>query len=248
VTDLYFLHIESDVHRLPAQEAQQQDGVVEPEWVCSAESQDHEEKLGDRNVSPKDVEYVLAAPTAVFHDLGLFQGFSSEVERYLPQLLQPAHLRYLPRPEAENDPSHKQLIPYIVLRWGDQIFHYRRGKAGGEVRLQARRSIGVGGHINREDGDLADAYRQGLLREVREEVELEGPYQERIIGLINDDRTPVGQVHLGIVHLFDLAGPNVRRREAALTDDGFAPLAELRRQSDQFETWSQFLLEGPWLA
>ena len=75
-----------------------------------------------------DVEHVLVVPTGVFHGIGLFHGFSPEVERYLPRLLDPAHLRYLARPEAENDPSFKQLIPYIVLRWGEQLFHYRRGQ------------------------------------------------------------------------------------------------------------------------
>jgi hypothetical protein len=77
---------------------------------------------------------------------------------------------------------------------------------------------------------------------VEEEVHFDSPYTERCIGLINDDRTPVGQVHLGIVHVFDLAEPNVRRRETVLTRAGFSPLTELRRQADEFETWSQFLL------
>jgi len=199
-------------------------------------------------MSDTEVEWVLVVPTAVFHRAGLFQGFSTEVERYLPLLLDPAHLHFLPRPEAENDPSYKQLIPYVVLRCGDQLFHYTRGRAGTEVRLRALRSIGVGGHICREDGDLsADAYRAGMRREVEEEVHLDTPYTERTIGLINDDSTPVGQVHLGIVHLFDLAEPRVRRREAALTEDGFASLVELRRAWEQFETWSQFLLQGDWL-
>jgi predicted NUDIX family phosphoesterase len=199
-------------------------------------------------MSDTDVEWVLAVPTAVLHRAGLFQGFSPEVERYLPHLLDPAHLRYLPRPEAEDDPTHKQLIPYVVLRCGGQLFHYTRGRAGTEVRLRALRSIGVGGHICREDGTVpADAYRAGMRREIEEEIHLETPYTERTIGLINDDRTAVGQVHLGIVHLLDVAEPRVRRREAALTEDGFAPLGALRRQRGQFETWSQVLLEGDWL-
>ena len=75
---------------------------------------------------------------------------------------------------------------------------------------------------------------------------LGGAYTERCVGLINDDRTPVGQVHLGVVHVFDLAEPVAHCRETALIDSGFAPLAELRRQRERFETWSQFLLEGSW--
>lgn len=197
-------------------------------------------------MSDREVEQVLVVPTAVFHRAGLFQGFCAEVERYLPLLLDPVQLRYLPRPEAENDPSFKQLIPYVVLRHGGHIFHYTRGASGGEARLRAKRSVGVGGHICATDAG-PDVYRAGMLREVEEEIYLETTYRERCLGLINDDRTPVGQVHLGIVHLFDLTEARVRHREEGLTQAGFAPLGELVAQRDQFETWSQFLFDGDWL-
>jgi predicted NUDIX family phosphoesterase len=82
-----------------------------------------------------------------------------------------------------------------------------------------------------------------MFREVAEEVYLDTTYEERCIGLINDDSTPVGQVHLGIVHVFELAEPGVQRREQALTRAGFAPIAELRNQRDEFETWSRFVLD-----
>src|SRR5439155_20373872 len=105
--------------------------------------------------------------------------------------------------------------------------------------LQALRSVGVGGHISADDSNLFESpYREAMFREVAEEVHLDSPYEERCLGLINDDSTPVGRVHLGIVHVFELAEPKVRRREQALTQAGFAPVAELRRQREQFETWS----------
>jgi len=196
----------------------------------------------------KSTERVLVLPTARFHALGVFQGFSPRVGDYLPALLDSSHLRYLPRGQAETDPTFKQLIPYVVLRWRDQIFSYRRGRVGSEQRLHSLRSLGIGGHIRAEDGEAsADPYRTGMLREIEEEVFLETTFVERALGLINDDRTPVGQVHLGIVHLFDLAEPKVRHRDEALAESGFATLAQLRRQRGEFETWSQFLLEGAWL-
>ena len=152
---------------------------------------------------------------------------------------------YRPRSEVETDPSFKQIVPYVVLRWRDQVFHYTRGKAGTEARLRALRSIGVGGHISQDDRSLfGDPYREGMLREVAEEVYLESDYTERCVGLINDDSNAVGQVHLGIVHVFELTEPEVRRREQVLTRSGFAPLAELRAQRDEFETWSQFVLDA----
>jgi len=188
-------------------------------------------------------EHVLVVPTTVFHEAGLFQGFSPRVEHYLPRLLDARHLSYRPRSEMETDPSFKQIIPYVVLRWRDLLYHYTRGQGAGEKRLRALRSIGVGGHISREDAALsADPYREGLLRELAEEVFIETDYRERCIGLINDDSTPVGQVHLGVVHVLELTEPRARKREEVLTLDGFAPVAELRSRMDEFETWSRFLL------
>ena len=196
----------------------------------------------------KSAERVLVIPAAVFHEAGAFQGFSPRAAYYLPRLLDAKHLSYRPRAEVEADPSFKQLIPYVVLRWRDQVFHYTRGKRSGEARLRARRSVGVGGHISADDRNLFEpAYREAMLREVTEEVYLESAYEERCLGLINDDDTPVGRVHLGVVHVLDLAEPKVRRREQALTQTGFAPVAELRARREEFETWSQFVLDvlGP---
>jgi predicted NUDIX family phosphoesterase len=195
------------------------------------------------------MESVLVIPTDVLWQKGrAFHGFTPDVGRFLPWLFQAPELHYRPRAEAEADPSHKQLIPYVVLRWRDQLFHYRRGGTGTEARLRALRSVGVGGHICQDDAGAAGPYRTGMLRELAEEVELGAAYRERVAGLINDDRTPVGQVHLGIVHLLDLDEPRVYRREEALAECGFAPLDGLRPQRSEFETWSQFLLDGEWLC
>jgi predicted NUDIX family phosphoesterase len=193
-------------------------------------------------------ERVLVAPTEVFHAVGVFHGFCPRVQDYLPRLLDPNVLSFRPRADVETDPSFKQIIPYVILRHGDQVFHYTRGQKGSEARLRALRSIGVGGHVCEADVSLfGDVYRSGMMREVEEEVEIESTYSERCIGLINDDRTPVGQVHIGVVHVFDLAEPKVHRAETVLTRAGFARLEELRSEIDEFETWSQFLLsESRW--
>ena len=192
----------------------------------------------------RSAERVLVVPTEFLHEIGVFQGFMREVERYLPRLLAPEHLSFRLRSEAETDPSFKQLIPYVVLRCGNLLFHYTRGQGGTEARLRALRSLGIGGHISAEDAGVSgDAYREGMLREIAEEVYLETTYREHCAGLINDDSNAVGQVHLGVVHVFDLAEPNVRRREDLLTRCGFAPLGELTAQRHEFETWSQFVLD-----
>jgi predicted NUDIX family phosphoesterase len=192
---------------------------------------------------PSD-EQVLIIPTRIFHAAGLFQGLCRDVEHYQARILDPRHFAFMPRSLAENDPSFKQLIPYVVLKFRNQVFHYTRGQGTGEKRLRALRSVGIGGHINPVDQTSAEhPYRQGLLRELTEEVTIGTPYRELCLGFINDDSTPVGEVHLGIVHLFELEAPNVQRREADLADAGFASIQELVQAKDGFETWSQFVLE-----
>jgi predicted NUDIX family phosphoesterase len=189
-------------------------------------------------------ERVLVVPTLLFHEVGHFQGFTTNVGPYLRILLDRAHISYRPRDAMENDPSFKQLIPYCIFRHGDQLFHYRRGKAQGEGRLHSKRSIGVGGHISAEDQNLFDSpYIEAMHREIDEEVRLDTTYRESCVGLLNDDETEVGRVHLGIVHIFDLDAPKVSPREKSMLDAGFASAQELARDLDQFETWSQICLQ-----
>jgi predicted NUDIX family phosphoesterase len=189
-------------------------------------------------------ERVLCIPTAHFHALGYFHGFRLADVPYRHALLDPSQFSFRPRSQVETDPSFKQLIPYVLLRHGDSLFHYRRGSAGTETRLQALRSLGIGGHISEQDAvGPGDPYANGMMREVMEEVTVGGTWSERLLGFINDDRTPVGSVHLGIVHLFELERADVRSNEAALADGGFAPLAKLLVDRERFETWSQFAME-----
>lgn len=189
------------------------------------------------------VEHVLVVPTLLFHEIGYFQGFCSEVDRYLKLLLDPAHTSYRPRPEMEQDPSYKQLIPYCIFQFEDQVFHYRRGKGQGEARLHSKRSMGIGGHISAEDDRAANAYEEGMRREIAEEVFLEAGVRSECIGLINDDQTEVGKVHLGVVHRFHLDSAKVRPREESIMETGFAAPSELAGSLSEFESWSQIYLE-----
>ena len=196
-------------------------------------------------------EDVLVVPRSVLEQAGLFQGFCRDVEKYLPILLDPNQTRWMPREKAEEDPSFKQLIPYCLLAWSDpagttQYFSYTRGGGQGEARLRTKRSIGVSGHIASTDGEHGDnaSYEAGMLRELEEEVAISGDFTSRCVGLINDDATPVGSVHLGIVHVFDLQSPQVVSREADLLECGFQSSQDLVADRKQFETWSQIALEA----
>ncbi|MBR9800958.1 MAG: phosphoesterase [Rubinisphaera brasiliensis] len=194
---------------------------------------------------PSGVEHVLVVPTMLFHELGHFQGFNPNVEPYLKTLIDPAHTSYRPRDEMEQDPSFKQLIPYCLFMCDGNVFHYLRGSSQGESRLHSKRSLGVGGHISTLDvSDEDHAYILGMKREIEEEVEVGANYQQRLVGLLNDDLTEVGKVHLGLVHIFELDQPKVSPREASMMETGFSSPADLLEELDQFETWSQICLES----
>jgi predicted NUDIX family phosphoesterase len=195
----------------------------------------------------KNDERVLVVPSAELDRLGRFQGFSAEVERYLSALLVPGLMEYRPRSQVEEDPSFKQIIPYVVFRAGDTVFCYTRGQSQGEARLHRLRSLGVGGHVSEEDaggGKSWAAYEVAMRRELDEEVVLDSPGQMHQVGLINDDATPVGRVHLGIVHLFELERPAVAPREEGLAEARFLTMATIGSLRDEFETWSQICIDS----
>ena len=198
-------------------------------------------------MSSKYDERVLVVPSAELDRLGRFQGFSPEVDRYLNGLLVPELIQFLPRSKVEEDPSWKQIIPYVVFRCRDSAFCYTRGKTQGEARLHRLRSLGVGGHVSEEDAEgrkSLEAYESAMRREINEEVEIKSPGRVDRVGLINDDSTPVGQVHLGVVHVFDLEHPHVVPREEGLADAEFLALSKVWDLRNEFETWSQICVDS----
>lgn len=200
-------------------------------------------------------EQILVIPASVVERIAPFQGFTADVDRYLDAILSSDTLQFHPRSEMESDPSFKQLIPYVILRHTDakgvpQIFAYTRGSGQGEARLHARRSIGIGGHISSEDAAPPDdrhdygPYRNGMLRELAEEVQLTSTYEERCVGLIYDPSSEVGQVHLGVVHIFDLDEPRVEANEDDICDAGFVSLDDLKGDHERLEIWSQLCIDS----
>lgn len=151
--------------------------------------------------------------------------------------------QFRPRADAEVDRTWKQVIPYLVLRDGPRYFLMRRTQAGGDARLHDRWSIGVGGHLNPGDGDLSG----GLRREWREEVRADFEPAFTLIGLLNDDTTDVGSVHVGAVYVAEALGRPVEIRETDKLTGAFAGPAEVAAVVDRMETWSALVfahLEG----
>jgi predicted NUDIX family phosphoesterase len=148
--------------------------------------------------------------------------------------------RFEARAEMERDRRFKQVIPYLVLRDGARYFLMRRTRAGADERLHDRWSIGVGGHLNPGDGDLGG----GLRREWTEEVEADFTPEFRLVGLLNDDTTEVGSVHVGAVFVADAAGRRVAIRETEKLSGAFADPAEVASVTSDLETWSRLVFEA----
>jgi len=198
-------------------------------------------------MNPPD-ENILVIKRSLFDELGNFQGLNFEAEKYLSVILSRGNNFFLPRAQAERDPTHKQIIPYVLVAFENSVLHYVRGKKAGEQRLVAKGSIGIGGHMNETDESLfamdEQAYRAGVEREVNEEIKIGIPFEDRTVALLNDDSTEVGRVHLGIVHVFKLAEPKVEKREAMITGLTFLTKKELTARRESLESWSQICVDS----
>jgi len=155
----------------------------------------------------------------------------------------------VPRSKAEDDPTYKQLIPYVVLTHKGRILYYVRGGKGGEQRLRAKGSIGIGGHINDGDAGLSAmdrfAYHRAVEREINEELRLGSGYADRMVAVLNDDSVEVGRVHLGVVHVFELENDQVETGESAICDLELLTPEELEKRKESLESWSQIVF-GAW--
>lgn len=147
--------------------------------------------------------------------------------------------RFALRAAVESDESLKQVIPYLVLRDGSRYFLMRRTRSGADARLHDRWSIGVGGHLNPGDGGI----HGGLAREWAEELAADFIPEFRLIGLLNDDTTEVGRVHIGAVHVADAAGRPVAIRETDKLTGGFVDAEGVAAVAGRLETWSALVFE-----
>ena len=192
-------------------------------------------------------ESVLVIKRELFDEIGIFQGISTEIDKYLPVFLNPSNNFFIHRELAEDDPTHKQIIPYAIFKHGDKFLRYLRGKKSGEQRLASKSSIGIGGHINQDDFNSSslekDTYLTGIEREINEELIINCDYNNLPIALINDDSNDVGQVHLGVVHLFDLESDQVEAGEANIENLEFLSSDDLLREKDNLESWSQICVD-----
>lgn len=189
-------------------------------------------------------ENVLVVPTSGINPL--LTGFftSTNLQHCLGYIL--ANNSFRSRATVEEDPSFKQIIPYVLVRHGDRYLLMRRTNRQTEARLHGKYSVGVGGHINDTEifAGSQNVIDAGLERELGEEIMLHGERRSlELVGIISDDSTPVGQVHLGLVFILETTSPGFTVNEADMMTAEWASVESLREKAPDMETWSQIAVK-----
>jgi predicted NUDIX family phosphoesterase len=177
----------------------------------------------------------------IFPD-GAWHGFVSDRLEERQAVIREHHF-FMARAKVEDDPNYQQIIPYVVFRHGDRYFLTHRLRASSEKRLRKQYSLGLGGHINPGDLEAGDPIQDGLKREWEEEVVYDGSFETKLIGLLNDESSPVSKVHLGVVFLVDGTSPNIAIRETDKLAGELLTLDEMRIYYLGMESWSQMVYD-----
>lgn len=146
---------------------------------------------------------------------------------------------FLDRPTAEHSPQYKQIIPYVAIHHGDSFYLLERTSKQTESRLHHKLSLGIGGHVNPDVPTLLG----GLQKELDEEVHVDGDYEIRFAGILNDDTTDVGRVHLGAVYVLEAAAGDVSVRETDKMNGSWVERSKLATLRERMETWSQIVYD-----
>jgi predicted NUDIX family phosphoesterase len=186
------------------------------------------------------IEDVLCIPRTTIFPGTTWHGLVTRgLERVLRTIR--AASEYRPRHLVEDDPSQQQVIPYCIVHLPDDDTYLltRRLRHSSERRLRNLYSLGVGGHVNPGDGERYDPVVGGLIREWGEEIVCPAPATARLVALLNEDSTPVGRVHLGLVFLIEPEYGPVTVRETEKLEGETLSLEAMRRYYLSMESWSQ---------
>ena len=188
-------------------------------------------------------ERILVVPREIlFENMDTPQGFGTNGLADIVARIR-EHQQFAGRKAAEETPSLKQIIPYMVVCHGRKLFLMRRFDNQDESRLRNLYSLGVGGHINHIDDEQQDTLAAGLERELNEEIAI-GPHLLEPVGYINDETNAVGQVHFGLAYRVIVESDDVRVREEEIMSGSFVSVDEAQSVYPDMETWSQIILKN----
>ena len=187
-----------------------------------------------------DERILVIKRSALLESQEIWQGLNID---FFPKCLEiiSKNAEFQPRSLMEKDPTYKQIIPYLIFEHEGSFFLMQRKKDASEQRLQNKYSLGIGGHMRFEDLQHSADLFGWAKREFEEEVQYEGTFQMAPLGILNDDSTEVGQVHLGIV-LMLIGDSSTISIKSELQSGQLVPLPDCLDYVPHMETWSQIVL------
>jgi predicted NUDIX family phosphoesterase len=188
----------------------------------------------------KQDEEILVVPTKyIFNNSPIFTGFVPlhNFQAHLDIIL--SHKQFIKRSLAETNNNFKQIIPYLIFYHQDKFFLMRRKSTASETRLQNKYSLGIGGHLRATDMHSNDI-TLWAQREFHEEINYHGNVTFTPLGILNDERDLVGQVHFGLVYLLTGDSPNISIK-SELKEGVLKTLDECKSVYESMESWSQLV-------
>ncbi len=190
--------------------------------------------------APQDEEILVVKRDELFKTMPAWAGLKKvNFAQYL-NLIQEKK-EFLPRSLMEQDPNYKQIIPYLVFSYNDRYFLMQRTAQATEQRLQNKYSLGIGGHIRKEDMQT-DSLFDWARREFHEEVNYTDSFEIEPLGMLNDDSNAVGQVHIGFVFLLKGSSSNISVK-SELKSGQLVDMQEMQYYVAKMESWSQMVYE-----
>ena len=189
---------------------------------------------------------MVVARDELFAD-GIWNGINSQKLRKFINLIYKKH-KFMKRGDAEENPNWKQIIPYMFFENDNRVFLMQRKGDHTDSRLANKYSLGVGGHINKEDVKSIKSIKgekvvmEWAKREFEEEIQYSGKYTTEFVGILNHDANEVGMVHAGLVIRIkgdeDVISVRDEYKEGSLVS-----LEEAGRYYKHMETWSQIVYD-----
>ncbi|MFC1841736.1 hypothetical protein ACFLYA_01570 [Candidatus Dependentiae bacterium] len=193
-----------------------------------------------QNIFLKKDENILVVKRDCLFPLQAWQGIEKpKNDQFLETIM--ARKEFLPRSLMEHDVSYKQIIPYLVFKHADKYFLMQRKAKASEQRLKSKYSLGIGGHIRQEDIKNADI-AHWARREFHEEVDYNGNFEVKFLGILNDDSNDVGKVHVGFVYLLEGNSPDISVK-SELQSGQLVTIAACARFYDRMEGWSKIVFD-----
>lgn len=152
------------------------------------------------------------------------------------------------REKIEKNENYKQPIPYgvIINKQKKEVFLYERGtKEYKEKRLAKKLSIGIGGHVNKNDFNKKNTFLETLKREILEEIYFKSVGYINLFGYINDDSDNVGKVHFGIVYLIHMNKKIFPKKGEIEWGEmkNIEEILNMLKNKENFENWSKILIK-----